>query len=153
MDREREEQLGALAQTLGQLMWQGHKQTVNSIERLALTLPQVAVLFGLEAGEGRATMRDLVHLTQQSAATLTGIVDRLIGAGLVERQRDEQDRRVVRVYITPAGRSQLAAVNRQREADLAELTAAFTVEEIEHLDALLRKLMQGVEKMLTQSGG
>ncbi|MGS2614227.1 MarR family winged helix-turn-helix transcriptional regulator [Micromonospora sp. LZ34] len=43
-------------------------------------------------------------------ATLTGIIDTLERDGLVERQRDESDRRSVRLAITPTGRERLAAV-------------------------------------------
>ncbi|MEH1097581.1 MarR family winged helix-turn-helix transcriptional regulator [Micromonospora sp. CPCC 205561] len=43
-------------------------------------------------------------------ATLTGIVDTLERDGLVERQRDEADRRSVRLAITPAGRARIDAL-------------------------------------------
>lgn len=38
-------------------------------------------------------------------ATLTGIVDTLARDGLVERLRDDSDRRSVRLALTPAGRN------------------------------------------------
>ncbi|MEU7995688.1 MarR family transcriptional regulator [Micromonospora sp. NPDC049060] len=43
-------------------------------------------------------------------ATLTGIVDTLERDGLVERQRDEADRRSVKIAITPAGRARIDAL-------------------------------------------
>jgi len=47
--------------------------------------------------------------------TLTGVVDRMDKVGLLQRQRDEDDRRVVRVYLTPKG------TNLQQEiGDLAD---------------------------------
>ena len=44
-------------------------------------------------------------------ATLTGIVDTLEKDGLVERQRDETDRRSVRLTLTDAGRARAAALS------------------------------------------
>ncbi|WP_428961934.1 MarR family winged helix-turn-helix transcriptional regulator [Micromonospora fluostatini] len=43
-------------------------------------------------------------------ATLTGIIDTLERDGLVVRQRDESDRRSVRLALTDAGREKLATV-------------------------------------------
>ncbi|MFI5486540.1 MarR family winged helix-turn-helix transcriptional regulator [Micromonospora echinaurantiaca] len=43
-------------------------------------------------------------------ATLTGIIDTLERDGLVERQRDESDRRSIRLAITDAGRARLGAL-------------------------------------------
>ncbi|MEU9505071.1 MarR family transcriptional regulator [Micromonospora sp. NPDC048170] len=43
-------------------------------------------------------------------ATLTGIVDTLARDGLVERQRDQADRRSVRIAITAAGRARVEAL-------------------------------------------
>jgi MarR family transcriptional regulator, organic hydroperoxide resistance regulator len=42
-----------------------------------------------------------------SASTITAVVDTLVRDGFVERRRDEADRRVVRLYLTPAGRQRV----------------------------------------------
>jgi DNA-binding MarR family transcriptional regulator len=70
---------------------------------------------------------------------VTRLVDRLEKAGLVERRRSEDDRRVVLVRITPKGRAllrrlhdpvlalhrkQLAALGRERLRALSDLLAA-----------------------------
>ncbi len=49
----------------------------------------------------------LAERTHQCSATLTGIIDRLLKMGLVERQRDESDRRLVLVRITERGQQVL----------------------------------------------
>ena len=50
---------------------------------------------------------------------MTGIVDRLAAAGLVQRQPDPADGRAALVAITPAGRDYLTAIRRQRAATVA----------------------------------
>src|SRR5690242_4663135 len=99
--------LDALSSTFRALMWQGHKQTTGFMERIGLTVPQAAIMWRLGTSGGRATMSDLAQLTYQSAATVTGIIDRLTDAHLVERERDSNDRRVVFVRITPEGTAKL----------------------------------------------
>ncbi len=41
---------------------------------------------------------------QQVGGTLTGVLDRMEKRGLVQRQRDQSDRRVWRIWLTDAGR-------------------------------------------------
>ncbi len=57
------------------------------------------------------------HLLLRHHSTVE-LVDRATGAGLVERSVDPDDARVVRVRLTPAGASMLAALS---EAHLQEL--------------------------------
>jgi MarR family transcriptional regulator for hemolysin len=49
------------------------------------------------------SQRELADLMRIEAPTLVRHLDKLEEQGLVERHRDEHDRRVVRVYATPAG--------------------------------------------------
>ena len=84
-------------------------------------------LLGALRRDGSLTASGLAAAADLSPATVTEMVDTLVGAGLVERERDTADRRVVRVALTPAGRKAfdakrarfLAAWNRE----LADLDA------------------------------
>jgi len=60
------------------------------------------------------TMGDLQRKIGLSSATLTGLVDGLVETDLVHRWRDDNDRRVVFLTITPAGASLRAEVNQYR---------------------------------------
>ncbi|MBD2461619.1 MarR family transcriptional regulator [Oscillatoria sp. FACHB-1407] len=40
---------------------------------------------------------------QQVGGTLTGVLDRMEERGLIRRERDRQDRRIWRIWLTPAG--------------------------------------------------
>lgn len=79
------------------------KQRLQAIaERHSLTFPQLISLFRLYC-DGRMTMSDLTMRLGVTRGALTGMVDRLEEAGLVSRQPDEQDRRVVHLALTPRG--------------------------------------------------
>ena len=56
----------------------------------------------------------------------TGLVDRLSEAGLVERARDEEDRRQVRVRATDAARALLASLAGSHRAELRRLKPMLT---------------------------
>ena len=49
------------------------------------------------------SQRELADLMRIEAPTLVRHLDKLEEQGLVERRRDERDRRIIRVYATPAG--------------------------------------------------
>ncbi len=59
-----------------------------------ITMPQfktLMVLFGM----GQATMGELAEALGTGVSTVTGIIDRLVDHGLVAREEDRHDRRVV----------------------------------------------------------
>jgi DNA-binding MarR family transcriptional regulator len=82
-----------------------------------LTMPQLKVLFLVGAGNG-VNMTNLARALGMTLSTLTGVVDRLTNQGLVRRQDDAHDRRVVLLYPTEAG---TALMGRLVEAGRARL--------------------------------
>src|SRR5512137_319741 len=85
-----------------------------------LSLVHVNVLAILEL-DGPLTMHGLAEAMDVSQASTTGIVDRMEQRGLVERQRDDDDRRVVRVALTDEGRRLIAGMTAERRDHLAEM--------------------------------
>lgn len=67
------------------------------------TFPQFDVLARLYRQPGGLTFAELSQALLVTSGSLTGIVDRLSREGLVRRQRDSLDRRVVRVLLTRKG--------------------------------------------------
>src|SRR5690349_7066756 len=76
------------------------------------------VLAHLTDGE-HPSQRELAARILIDPATLVPHLDRLEADGLVERARDERDRRVVRVLLTTAGTSMHAALHRVADAHAA----------------------------------
>ncbi len=86
-----------------------------------LSLRWYDVLLQLHAAPGgRLTMRDLGRAVVISKSGLTGLVDRMQRAGLVERSGDPADRRVVQVALTPAGATAYAAARADHRAAVAD---------------------------------
>ena len=74
------------------------------LEPLGLTHPQYLVMLALWERDGRS-ISDLGSALQLEPATLTPLLKRLQGAGLVRRARSEEDERVVLVTLTDDGRA------------------------------------------------
>ena len=109
---------------------------------IGLTYPQYLTMLVLWQ-HGEQSVKGLSDRLLLDSSTLTPLLKRLEAAGLVNRQRDRSDERVVRVALTPQGqalRSRAAQIQRhvaqktrlsnqgfiQLRAQLNELTAAFT---------------------------
>src|SRR5215472_4457110 len=69
----------------------------------ALTPSQLFLLRQLWFEDGLPS-RDLGVRAQLDATSTTWLVDQLERAGLVQRKRNDPDRRIVRVWLTEAGR-------------------------------------------------
>jgi MarR family transcriptional regulator, organic hydroperoxide resistance regulator len=76
----------------------------KSAAEFELSPPQALALLRLGTP---LPMHDLAERLRCDASNITGIVDRLEGRGLVERQVDGADRRVKNLVLTPAGKTLL----------------------------------------------
>lgn len=104
-------------------------------------------LFACEAlgRNGRSTMTTLARECGLAFSSLTGIVDRLVARGYVQRRRSEEDRRVVLVELTRRGEK----VYRERlEAEMEMILAmmeALEPDEQETLLSLLEKIIASLK--------
>ena len=103
LNRTRSDRIAALRQLFLTTAWLHHRHIIQLVQQYGLTHPQCVTLLSLAAHQNSASMRELGEVSFQDGPTMTGIVDRLVKMKLVKRSRDEHDRRVVLVEITPAG--------------------------------------------------
>lgn len=80
-----------------------------------VTPTQYAVLKVLWEGDGRSGAELGARLLMDSA-TITGVVDRLEAAGLVERRPHEEDRRVHSLFLTRRGEAARAPLDAAMDA-------------------------------------
>ncbi|MCY4500293.1 MAG: MarR family winged helix-turn-helix transcriptional regulator [Alphaproteobacteria bacterium] len=79
------------------------------------TLPRFDVLSALERHAGGLLMGELSRHLMVSNGNVTGIVERLVADGLVERLPVEGDRRAILVRLTPTGAAAFAAMAAEHE--------------------------------------
>ncbi len=88
----------------------------------AISSTQLHVLFILMS-DGPLTMSHLAESLNVSLPNVTGLIDRMVEHGLVERGRDSDDRRVVTVSTTTAGCAAVEEIDLVRRRQLAAVLA------------------------------
>jgi len=121
------------------------REARRSVERWGLTLPQFDVIAELSrAGERGFTFVELSRLLLVTSGNLTGIVDRLEADGLVRRETDEGDRRLVRIVLTRKGRQLADEILPLHARDIQALLAFMPPEQLARLNDLLGQLRDGL---------
>jgi DNA-binding MarR family transcriptional regulator len=80
--------------------------------------------------DGSLPMSRLAEILDVSVASTTGLIDRMEKRGLVERTRDETDRRVVLVRATPAGAGIFRDIEDRRREGIATLLDRLTDQQL-----------------------
>jgi DNA-binding MarR family transcriptional regulator len=144
------DEIERIEQAIMQISWLGQRQFMQLLddERFRLTLPQFYTLLHLHQSDGPSKMTDLAELTHQSAASLTGVVDRLLEKELVERARHEKDRRQVMVEATPRGRTVIVAIKRARREQMRAALGNLSEADLDTLQRLLDHVLEGMLRVL-----
>ncbi len=108
-------------------------------ESLGITSRQATLLLLIREYPG-LSLRELAELERISAPSLSGHVDRLEAAGLIERIRSGGDRRRVGLELTTAGDRLLRKVRAQRTTWLAERLAELPPEQVEAIEQAIEPL-------------
>ncbi|MEC4591998.1 MULTISPECIES: MarR family winged helix-turn-helix transcriptional regulator [Nitrospirillum] len=111
------------------------------LDRLGLTYPQYLVMLVLWSGDG-LTVKAIGEQMDLDSGTLTPLLKRLEAAGLVRRQRDPQNERLVRVTLTEAGRALRDHLGTVQEAILC--ATGLNLDGLKALKAQVDKLRAGL---------
>ena len=109
-------------------------------ERFHLTLPQLRVLFQVQRSPGITTVQ-LSKALGITVSTTSGLVAKLVDAGLVVRGQGSDDRRQIPLELTDAGRAQAGDLTEFAKPFLDRLAAALG-DEFESVVAALDRLSE-----------
>jgi DNA-binding MarR family transcriptional regulator len=87
-------------------------------------------------------MGELARRIGITEKTITGVVDRLEDDGQLARVRNEADRRVIRVKLTPAGEEQYRRIDRHIQEKLTGLMSLLDASDRRALLRIFEKLLQ-----------
>ena len=100
------------------------RRTLRRFERLThaqlknccahVTLAQCLVLLEIDE-RGQLTMSQLASRLRLDASTLSRTIEGLVQRRLVERMKQEQDRRVIRIRLTAEGRSVCRSIHEEND--------------------------------------
>jgi DNA-binding MarR family transcriptional regulator len=133
-----------VANRLRPVLLQLVRELRREVHPLGITGGQVSLLVQIKRKPGIG-VRGLAALERVSPAAISGAVDRLQRAGLIERRTDATDRRRQGLTVSAAGKRVLRAVKRRRTAWLASKLERLSPEELEAVDAAVEPLTSLLE--------
>jgi DNA-binding MarR family transcriptional regulator len=101
---------------------------------------QWGVLIVMAKGQG-ATAAELARLLEQDTGSMTRMIDRLEAKGFLARRRSEEDRRVVWLELTTAGRKLAETLTSVVVDVLNQHLKGFSVDELDTLKSFLRRML------------
>jgi DNA-binding MarR family transcriptional regulator len=133
----------AMADRTGFLLARAHhrfRERADAVlEPLGVQIRHFGALTALAGGV--PSQRELADRLRVSGPVVVEMIDALEARGLVERHRDQADRRSNALVVTEAGRALLAGATGELEASDAELTEPIGEAGARELRALLRRLL------------
>lgn len=121
------------------------------LEPKGITHAQWAALFMLQRCRA-STVAELARETQTDAGAMTRLLDRLEAKGFCRRHRSTDDRRVVRIELTPQGEVAAKEVPAVLSEVLNEHLAGFSKTEWSQLKDMLKRMIVNGGIVDTRSG-
>ena len=144
LEADRHELEELLVAHMRRLMSDVRSLTLAQWPEVELTMAQARALVFLSQGIKR--MKDVsVHL-RSGMPSATSMVNRLVNKELVQRIKDEADRRVVAIELTPKGEEVVDRLLRMGRMRYEALAAALTDEEISAAIPVLEMLSQAARR-------
>ncbi|OLT35723.1 hypothetical protein BJF79_32125 [Actinomadura sp. CNU-125] len=132
----------AAAKLAGPVMW-------KLVEKHGVS-PAGFFMLRVLASEDGLRPGELAKRLMQAPATVTSVADTLERNGLLERRRDERDRRAVRLHVTEAGLALVAETGHAMAGDLWEL---YGVADEDDAPAVRRYLITLIDRFTDFSEG
>ncbi|WP_158966293.1 MarR family winged helix-turn-helix transcriptional regulator [Chachezhania sediminis] len=148
-DQQTENAVGLIFQHVARLR---NRLYDRGVEGHGLTSAQVYAINHLFRQDGRSQV-ELAGLLGIGTVALSGLVDRMEGAGWVARQPDPKDRRTKRIWLTDAARAKRPALEKAARAVNDTSLAGFSPEEVETLLDMLRRVRTNLTEALDPPAG
>ena len=116
----------------------------QDLRPMKMTMTRWRTLSVLSASDGRR-MGELAAHTVIEQAALSRVIDQMERDGLVTRKPADEDSRVVRVYLTAAGRRMFEDIRPLELGHYAQAIAGMDAADLEQLSELLHRFWENVD--------
>ena len=113
---------------------------------LSLTIAQLKSLFFISK-EGNTNFTRLAQALRVTPSNVTGIVDRLVGQGLVSRRENPENRRMLVLQATEKSEELLTRLRERKIGQLTKLLSCLSEDELYTLAQGLRFLAKATETL------
>ncbi len=121
---------------MAQQKLRNHLNTTLRAEGIKITPSQAGILFLLRQEDGR-TMTELSQILGADNSSMTGLIDRLEKSGFVQRRASPEDRRALRIHITPEGIEEIGRARAVIKRVNEEIKAGHSEEEVDAFKRVL----------------
>ncbi|MGB5903255.1 MAG: MarR family transcriptional regulator [Xanthobacteraceae bacterium] len=108
-------------------------------ERFDVTLPRFDLMAQLDKAPDGMTLSDISKRMMVSNGNVTGLVERLVESGHLDRRTSETDRRVQVIRLTRTGRAEFRKMAAEHELWIASIFADLSAKDVQDLMRLLGK--------------
>ena len=119
------------------------RQQAGEFYKVKVTLPQLAIL-ELLYRNGELKMSDMARSLNVTTAAMTGIVDRLFRDGYVTRITVPDDRRVIKIKLTPKGSEVTKNTIKQKRCLVTRIFSTLSHTEREEYVKILTRIREGL---------
>ncbi len=105
-----------------------------------LTFSQVEVLYFISP-TGRVTMKSIAEYLKITPPSATEIVSEMEEKGLIKRENDKKDRRVVHIVFTPLSRKLFSSISKRKELILQKMIKKLNKKDQAHLERIIKILI------------
>lgn len=137
-----EQQTRRLEDLMARLQRVMYKESVH--KSTGMTTSQIFILRYLDKHQQRKAS-DIAKVAGLSPGAVTQVCDELVRLGLVDRARSTEDRRVVHVRITDAGRSRLEGIRRRRAEQTQRILQLLGPRDSEEFMRIIGRVVEMVE--------
>jgi len=139
MDKTREDLLQTLVQSMMSVM--RHVRHPGPPPEPALSPPHMHLLFTIAGRKDEGiSVKELAERSSVTSGAVTQFVDTLVERGLVAREGDPDDRRIVRLKLTELAKHQFEKFRKEHLKSMFKIFDALNDDEIKQLIKLFTKL-------------
>jgi DNA-binding MarR family transcriptional regulator len=150
-DQARDDTLNAVLAELNQISFRDFQGALKRFHAGSLSIVHLNLLMLLRFN-GPLTMSRLAELLDVSVASATGIVDRMEKKGVIERRRNDHDRRVVEVHVSEQGQQVFTAMQAERQGHMTRMLSYVSDKDLRSLLTGLRAVREARDKWMTNIG-
>lgn len=131
----------------GRLIRMYYSRIQSQLTEVGLYRGQPPILMLLYKNDGMS-QKEMARALNLSPATMTVTLKRMEKAGLVLREMDEHDQRILRVHLSEKGREMCETGESRIGVVTAELLEGFTLEEQQQLNEYLGRIARNMERVV-----
>jgi DNA-binding MarR family transcriptional regulator len=119
-------------------------------ERFDVTLPRFDLMAQLDKVPDGMTLSDVSKRMMVSNGNVTGLVERLVESGHLDRRTSDSDRRVQVIRLTKIGRAEFRKMAAEHETWIADIFSDLSPKDVRELMRLLAKTKGSAQKAVSR---